>query len=265
MRYLKTVLRLFVAVAFVFTARSAAAYQIDFTGNGAGGSPVTLIYMGNNLGNNFYAGELNWAWLQAADCGGPGQPPGPCGTPSGYDPTFFSYCGDILNAIQDPEEVALSSTNFVTVAGVPDAGGKAAWLYNSYATLVDAQLNNANAEALQLAIWEALYDTAGDLSSGNLRESGASAGVVTQANAFLDALYNGDRTGIHGYQTSVATWLDVVNANQGQQLIGPSTNTTQAPVPEPGSLLVCASGLIALVRSIRLRRRAKAHAVAEGQ
>src|SRR5437763_596064 len=112
-----------VALAIVLVAASphrASASMIDFTSmaKGVGGGGSTLAgYVSVNLNGTSYtaaAGELDWTWLD--------------GTPTGYNSTFYSYCIDLTHALGDPETVTLRSTDLLTVSGVTDPGGKAAWM-----------------------------------------------------------------------------------------------------------------------------------------
>ena len=215
-----------IAAILCVLARPASAAVIDFTGTGLGVGGNTFTYNGSGLGT-FFAGELNWSWTS--------------GMPTGYTSSFYAYCVDIQHVLWDPETVAVGSTDFLTVSGVPNAGGKAAWLFNTYAASVHASGNATYGAALQIAIWESLYDTSANLSGGNLTVSTSSA-VATQAMVYLNALYSG------GAHTSVATWLDAPT-NYGQdQMIA-------MPAPEPASIILCGSGCMLLAHSLRRWRR----------
>jgi hypothetical protein len=229
-------------VVLCLVATPASASQIAFTGvgNGAG---VTFSLTGDPLGNPYtgFAGEIEWAWV--------GTPP------AGYDAgAFYAYCLDAMHYLLNPETVTAGSTDGFT-SPVADAGGKAAWLFNEYAAGVHNEsgaLGNTDAAALQVAIWEAVYDTSNGLSNGSFRLL-STGPVFDTATQYLDALYS---KGPHGYHTSSATWLDAPAGLGQDQIIQGGRNqiTQQETVPEPASMLLCATGLAAL-RWVRRNRR----------
>lgn len=84
-----------------------------------------------------------------------------------------------------------------------DTGDKVAWLFNTFAEGIRLSGTDIQAAALQVAIWEALYDSSPDLGAGNFQLTTVGA-IRDQANAYLSAL----DAGPGGYQTSSAGWLD---------------------------------------------------------
>ena len=90
------------------------------------------------------------------------------------------------------------------------------------------------AAGLQVAIWEALYDSSSfSLTGGNFRLNNNSL-VGAQATTYLTSLYSSD------YATASATWLDTAS---GQDQI------THA-APEPATLLLMGVGLVSLRRRL---------------
>ena len=199
----------------------ASAEILDFTGMGRYAA-VSVSMAGLPGGTmSVYAGEINWSFVGAA--------------PEGFAQSFYSYCVDLLNVLRDPQTVTVQSTDEGSAALA-----KAAWLFNTFATTIHTSGTGAQAAGLQVAIWEALYDSTASLSGGNFRLN-TTGSVQTAANGYLSALYtNGS------YHTGTATWL---NTNYGQDQI-------TARVSEPSTLLMLGAALLAAAG--RLRNRSKA-------
>lgn len=193
-----------------------------------------------------YSGEMNWSWEGPA--------------PAGFDPFFYSYCVDANDYEMDHQVVTAGTTDSLTTAfatAALDAGKKAAWLFNTYAPGIHSDTSssaNTNAAALQVAIWEVLYDSPTYWEGGQLKPDvmlgaglfrllAAAPEVTTMAEHYLLQLYGAEGT----YHTSTAGWLNAAeNAGQDQMTVN--------PVPEPASLLLFGSGF-ALVAILRRRRQ----------
>ena len=210
------------ASVLVFTlAVSAPAFASSMHFTGEGKSAAVTIQSPTLGVLSTQAGELNRSWVGAP--------------PAGQPASFYTYCVDPNHYLLDVQDVTLSSSDFLTSAGVTDAGEKAAWLVNTFASSIHQSGSGADAAALQVAIWEAISDNNPDLSAGGFRLIG-SPDIAAEAQGYLNALFSGPG----GYHTSSAPWLDSSNG-QGQM----------TPAPEPASLLLCGSGLILFARRIR--------------
>ncbi len=167
------------------------------------------------------AGELRWASTGAGELAD----------------LFFAYCVDPTRFLQATQAIDLGSSDDLHVAGVNDAGPKAAWLVNTYAPGVHRTGSNADAAALQVAIWAAMYNTTGSLTEGPFKLY-TPGPVAIQAQIYLNQLFGGP----DGYRTSETS---VLFATSGQ--------SQMIPTPEPGSFLLMGTGLAVAWRAARRR------------
>jgi hypothetical protein len=184
--------------------------------------------------------------------------------------TFEAYCVDILGPIFDPGTPQPPATFDATAGAMQDwnkytdaqdnAGSYAAWLYNEYAATnaaidVNTDLGQVSRTALQMAIWNVLYDADFTVESGAFRVSDVSQDddkVRAVANTYLAAL---DLNQVVARQAN-ATWLQlqdcsVTPCRDVQDFVGPGA-IQPAPVPEPATMSLFAVGLGAM--GVRRRR-----------
>lgn len=191
---------------------TASADQINF--NGAALTKVVTIG-GSNLLNHHgdvQAGALSWTWA--------GTPP------AGFAQSFYSYCVDLAHFVTDPQNVTVRSSDGFT-NGVVDGGSKAAWLFNQYASgihqMTDLTTAALYSAGLQIAIWEAMYDTTANLEAGGFTATASNSTVMTAARTYLTELYNSNMVG-------TATILDSTGPTGQDQII--------AQVSEPSTLML---------------------------
>ena len=209
------------------------AAELNWTGMGLHDIVTIDANVGGNVvSGSYYAGEITWDWTAPV--------------PTGFEASIVTYCVDILHELTDPQKVAISTTaDPLMNTPATDGGGKAAWLLNQFAGAVST---GVQAAALQVAIWESLYDNDHNLDTGSFKLVHSSAAytgaaeatlIYNQANNYLGQLFYGNGL----YHTSVADWLDATTATGGGQ--------DQITTPEPSSLLLIAIGGL----TTRLRRR----------
>jgi hypothetical protein len=150
--------------------------------------------------------------------------------------TFDAYCVDLDHYNNFPTSY---NVNAQDAASALTNGSRAAKLYNQFAGTATGDI----AAALQLALWDIVYDNGDGLGNGLFKAS-ATSSITNAYNSMLAANLTST--------SDLATFFEpdpyVGNKNQG--LIGPGK---YSPVPEPASFLAFALAAPAL-----LRRRKKA-------
>jgi hypothetical protein len=203
------------------------------------GSSVKISINGTavNGGNSIYAGTLNASFVNGSSYGG-------------YGASFQTYCTDVsawlasgsFNPLSIAQADALSAQRYPAwrSGGITDASR----LYNAFASTVNSA---ALGTALQLAIWNALYEADGTLLSGNFKvTSAADTTVVGLADGFLGALAN-SQAAADGVWWEPVDAAGSARANQG--LIGPPGRS----VPAPAGFGL--ASLVALAFGCMFRRR----------
>ena len=244
MRYTIVLLAVLIACILPTPARAGAITVTDMAG-------ISVSYYSPVTGSDPRFGLLGAVRMS----GGSGLGPGVDGR------TFEAYCVDILTSIfvggtpgsgEEFYATAGSMADWDAYPGRPStAGAYASWLYEAYARDIADRDDFLGRAALQVAIWEVLYDTGLSITTGDFRVSDRplDAAVRTRAQEYLTFL-GADPGASH----SDATWLKLrACAEPGcadiQDFVGPDRKP--APVPEAPSGLLLALG-IAAVAAARL-------------
>jgi hypothetical protein len=222
------------AVTYLLIPSGAAGATLNFEQLGKAG----IVTIDGLRSGTYYAGELLWTWQD--------------GQPADLADWIYTYCVDIAHNVTAEQTVEILSTDALSPPGEPedqlaafavDAGKKAAWLYNTYAPTIHESGTNVEAAALQVAIWEALYDEAPDLGAGDFQlvvnagvygGLGAAEAIRDQAWTYLageEGLFDSG-----SYHTSEAVWLNAPIPNGQDQIV----SRQPVSVPEPSTTLLLA-------------------------
>ena len=172
--------------------------------------------------------------------------------------TFEAYCADFHTSIfgptlPDPPGVYDATADLMShwsdpsgLPANPAGGARAAWVYNTWAATVDpdatSDLGKRQRAALQMAIWNALYDT--DTTVDNTLGLGGTT-YFTEDNRNLTVLADAYLAGLAANPLADASWLRLSSgATDAQDFIGPAVS--KESVPEPGAGLLLGMGITAL-------------------
>jgi PEP-CTERM motif len=223
---------------FVFAGLLAASFLCPAV---AGADVVTLTSNGSSYG--WSVGQGDWVTITAgssgAQTGWAGQINWLLTSATGFQQSLVTYCVDLFDdalhtqnvSVSNDIQSALSSTTSIgTTAG---AGGRAAWLVNTYAA--DAATSNDKAAGLQIAVWDTMYAAGSFSVSGPLQ-------ALSYANQYVSSV---------GSNTATGVYYDA-NAGGGQDQIG-------TPTPEPSSIFLMMLGMCVV---FGYQYRSKRYAVA---
>ncbi len=208
---------LFLVVSATLTSEAAASpLTVTYEGWGAGDVSVNISLNGQN-----YSGIAGQSYLKLSD----GQ-------------NLVGFCIDIVHSVGPGQtyDVKVRSTN----DGLTN-GGKIAYLANTFGP---GKLGPNHAAALQIAIWDELYNN-GSTTGPFQYLSGGGSSIPGLVNYYLGQAQNNSAT---------STWLDAspswTTNSPGQSMVI-ADPPAPSPVPEPSMLFIFAVGLGFVFISIR--------------
>jgi len=204
---------------------SAAADTVTLTSNGSmygwnlgKGDWVTISEGTSGPQMTAWAGEIDWLLK----------------SPTGFTQSLVTYCVDFFNDALHTQTVTVSNdiqndlTSATSIGTLPGAGGRAAWLVNTYA--YEASTNNDKAAGLQIAVWNTMY----------------AAGAFTISAPLTAMNWAATYLGTLGTNTSTGIYFDAA----------PGAGQDQIATPEPASILLLAIGMtMALGFGYRMKRQ----------
>jgi hypothetical protein len=155
---------------------------------------------------------------------------------------FVAWCLDVSDWLQGTSSYLITDTPFSTSFGLDSAEmARVQSVFDANYSSVDLS-NSTEAAAFQMALWNALYDGDALVESGLFTVTSATAGAMSQADAYLAAA-----AAYAGGQRYSMTFLESLSG--GQNLV------TVAPIPLPATALLL-MGALGGLGALRRRRAA---------
>ena len=149
---------------------------------------------------------------------------------------FNAYCVDLSHWNSAGSSYGVNVNGLSTVAN----SGKVENLFEKYSLGVNSASTGA---AFQLALWDIVYDGGDGLSSGSFKASGLSSNVASLFGTYVGGASTPGGTAMN-FSVYNAT-SHGANGDKYQNLM------SAAPVPEPATMVVLATGALALYRKRR--------------
>jgi hypothetical protein len=215
-------------IIILMTVGATAAYADSFT--------LDFNYSGYNL-TYYLAGQRSSVYLGSVTITVPHPTPSPDGLAILGSP-FEAYCVDLLHYSHNGDGVLADLSDWsidIYPKNDSNAGHYAAFLLDAYAAGAATNIKKA---ALQVAIWEVLFENGigFNLADGNFQTSSLNSSVLSQANTYL----SGIPANVSNYE---AWWIQTSHQGFNDQDFG-APRAMHAP--EPGSLILLGTGLLAI-------------------
>ncbi len=163
--------------------------------------------------------------------------------------SFLGFCIELTETVASGtyDVVALSSGN----TSIPGLGALAAKQIDKLFTLafsgglITDSVSNTVAQAIQVAIWEIVYESSGTLgtANGTTQFISSNSGVTTAANGWLATI---NATNFTNYLPSQSLWA-MNHLRTGQDfVIQTQPGGSTEDVPEPGTLALVGAALLGL-------------------